>query len=938
MEEARYTIGIDLGTSNCAVAYSPLHGPSQGQVIDFPVLQLQGLGELAHRALFPSALYLPAEAELNSGGFSLPWNQHATIAAGEFARRQGARVPGRLISSAKSWLCHPGVDRTAPILPWSAPADIPRLSPVRASALLLEHMRMAWNTEHPENPIEHQEVVITVPASFDEVARALTATATKEAGIEKFTLLEEPQAAFYDFTARNRSRLERLLETTRLILVVDVGGGTSDFTLVQAAFTGETAGLRRIAVGDHLMLGGDNMDAALAHHIEQGWTRANRKLSAAQYAQLIQAARGAKETLLGKNAPDKATVAIAAEGSKLLGSTLTAAVLRTEAEALILDGFLPFTASSDVPGRSKLAIQEMGLPYVSDPAISRHIAAFLRKHATAGWIALGKPVEENGGSIPLPRPDAILLNGGVFNSPKIAERLIAVVSSWWPDQPPIPQLEHDSLDLAVARGASYYGLVRHGLGQRIGGGAARAYYIGLASKRAEEKSALCVIPRGFEEGETVELKERTFQLMLGRPVQFPLYSTTADRVDRPGDVIPITEELQPLPPIQTVLKSARQRVEKLPVYLRARLTEIGTLELWCAAVEGDDRWRLEFDLRSGGAEQTSEITTTEAMPARFGEARLFVELFYGNKPPVIPSSALSIAPKEVKHLWAALERVLGPRDAWPLPVLRELSTALLAGLGRRRRTADHEKIFCQLLGYCLRPGFGYSLDEWRCEQASRIFTELVQFHKEKPNWNEFWILWRRISGGLPASVQTAIWEFFRPHLSVRVPLQAQGNAAKARGPQPEGFEEMVRAAASLEQIAPEEKSWLGDLILKRLEASEKPGGPWLWALGRLGARAPLYGSIHNVVPPQIATQWIERLLPLTANKVEGAGFALAQIARKTNDRARDIDEPLRLRVVAALELSGASPAWLTMVSEAQHLAAADEARAFGDSLPAGLHL
>jgi hypothetical protein len=498
-------------------------------------------------------------------------------------------------------------------------------------------------------------------------------------------------------------------------------------------------------------------------------------------------------------------------------------------------------------------------------------------------------------------------------------------------------LEHSSLELAVARGAAYYGLVRHGLGQRIGGGAARAYYIGLASKKAEEKNALCIIPRGFEEGETIELRDRTFQLTLGKPVQFPLYSTTADRVDRPGDLVALSEELQPLPPIQTVLKSARERVEKLPVYLRARLTEIGTLELWCAAQENSDRWRLEFDLRAA-ADKPQELTTTEAMPARFADARLYIELFYGNKPPILTATAAASAPKEVKHLWTALERLLGSRDGWPVAVLRELASTLLAGIGKRRRTADHEKVFFQLFGYCLRPGFGYSLDEWRCEQAFKVFPESVQFHKEKPNWNEFWILWRRIAGGLNPEAQSTLWDYLKGHLANRISLSSPKSVAKPKGISPEGTDEMVRAAAALEHVSAAEKVWLAQAILQRLTEGKTAGGPWLWALGRLGARTPLYGSIHNVVPPSQAAAWIEQLLPLVSNKPEGAAFAVTQIARRTNDRARDVDDPLRHRVATALESASAPAAWRQMVLEAEHLAAADEARAFGDSLPAGLQL
>lgn len=933
MSGARYAIGIDLGTSNCALAFAALDGPARGQLRDFPIPQLVALGQVADRALFPSCAYLPTDQEIALRGFDLPWKAEATLALGEFARRQGTRIPGRLVSSAKSWLCHPAVDRTAAILPWGAPAEIPKLTPVQASSLLLAQMVQAWNRAHPDAPAATQEVVITVPASFDEVARGLTANAARQAGLEHFTLLEEPQAAFYDFSARHRAGMENLLATVRLILVVDVGGGTSDFTLVQAAFTGAQAALRRIAVGDHLMLGGDNMDAAIAHDLEKQWTGKGRKLTAGQWSQLAQLAREAKETLLSEGSPDRVPVVLASEGSKLLGGTMKAEVQRETVERLILDGFFPFSQPSDLPAKgSKLAIQELGLPFVSDPAVTRQIAGFLHKHAPAGWAALGQPLAE--GEVPpgLPRPDAILLNGGVFNSPRIAARLVEVLSSWWPNQPPLRVLDHDSLDLAVARGAAYYGLVRHGQGQKITGGTARAYYVEVAAKSG--KQGVCLIPRGFEEGEKIQLKERAFQLMLGKPVQFPIYSTTAERVDRPGDLVAITDELQPMPPIQTVLKSGRERVEKIPVYLEAALTEIGTLELWCQAENGSDRWKLEFDLRSQGT--ASELGTTETLPTRAADARKFIELFYGSKPPVIDAALAKAAPKEAKHLWASLERHLGARETWRGVLLRDLATALLSGISRRRRTADHEKIFFQLLGYCLRPGFGFALDDWRCEQASKIYGEAIQFHKERPNWNEFWIFWRRIAGGLAPGRQIEFWEDLKPVLATRLRSTPQKNQPKRKGIQPEGLEEMVRACAAFEHLPVEEKAWLGEAILERILSGL--GGPWTWSLARIGARAPLYGSAHAAVSPEQAAEWIEKLLSLAGQPPDGLAFALAHLARKTNDRARDLPDAVRARVAETLAQLNAPAAWQEMVLHAQILEASEQARAYGDSLPAGLHL
>jgi molecular chaperone DnaK (HSP70) len=940
MSSSAYLVGIDLGTSNCAVAFVQLERGPEAPVVDLPIPQVQRLGEVAPQPLLPSSVYIPSEHELPPESTRLPWGESGQFVVGEFARWHGARVPGRLVSSAKSWLCHPGVDRSAPILPWGAPADVTRISPVDASALILKHLTQAWNTAHPEAPLGQQEVIVTVPASFDEVARALTVTAARQAGLEKFTLLEEPQAAFYDFTSRHRQDLTAALSDVRLILVVDVGGGTSDFTLVEAAVSPEGPILRRIAVGEHLILGGDNMDAALGRKAEEQMLSSGRKLSTTQWTQLVQAARTAKEALLGDSPTDQFRLSLAAEGSRLLGGTLSTQLARADAERIVLDGFFPRSRPEESPARSaRVALQEIGLPYAHDPAITRHLAAFLRRHAEAGFAALGQPEGTRSDSV-LPRPDAILLNGGVFNSPKIAARLLQVVSGWWPGSAPVPLLQHSSLELAVARGAAYYGLVRHGFGRRITGGAAHALYVGLEKAGSESPLALCVIPRGQEEGQRVDLGERVFQLTLGRPVRFPLFSSTADRVERAGEVVPVAEDMQDLPPIHTVLKGARTQAGSISVHLRAALTEIGTLELWCVSDSSPEQWRLEFELR--GVECQEGMTVTESMPPSFSLVREAVEHVYGAKGGFTRgagrgTTSASTA-KEVKTLWTTLEKGLGPRDEWRVPVLRELWSVLFAGAVRRRRSADHERVFFQLLGYTLRPGFGYPLDDWRCEQTARLFSEGVQFVKEKPIWTEFWVLWRRIAGGLNEDRHREIWRLLKPHLAHRVPPRVPKHIARPKGVQPEGFEEMVRLGAALEHLDPSEKVQFGDWIAERLREPGSSAAAWPWAIGRLGARTPIYGSAHKVVDPAKATEWLEVLLQPDLSKTEGTLFAAVQLARLTGDRARDLEQTVRSRVIAALEAAGSPASWCRMLTEVVSMESTDKARALGDTLPVGLQL
>jgi hypothetical protein len=755
-----------------------------------------------------------------------------------------------------------------------------------------------------------------VPASFDEAARELTLAAAREAGLVHVVLVEEPQAAFHEWASRNREDLAAALGGARLVLVVDVGGGTTDLSLVSAEVKDGRPSFTRVAVGDHLLLGGDNVDLALARAVE---ARLGERLDASRFASLVHACRLAKERLLEDGGPAEVPVAVVGRGSRLVGGALSTSLGREEVRRTFLDGFFPRVGADERPRRAARAagLAELGLPYEADPAVTRHVAAFLAAHAGEAGARV------NG----LARPDAILVNGGVFTPREVRDRLAAAVSAWFPGAPPVRLLASPALDLAVARGAAFSALVRRGIGLRIGGGTARAFYVGIAA--AEGERALCVVPRHLEEGSRVVVA-RPFALQLGRPVRFPLYASARARTERPGDVVAISDDLLPLPLVETVLRAEGERrganAGEVLVRLEAALTEIGTLELWCAATDRDARWKLEFSLRGSPREAAAERRTEVAQaPRRLDDARALVELFYGKKGPV--------ERKDVKSLFRELERLLGPRDRWATPLVRTLWGALHAGRARRRRSADHERVWVQLTGYCLRPGFGAPLDGWRAQETWQVFGEGLQYQSEPRAWQAWWVMWRRIAGGLEASAQRRLFETVAPFVRPKEPRRPPPRVA---GVKPEAVDEMIRLAASLERIETRDKVQAGEWILARVEA-EGPAPYLLWSLGRLGARVPFHGPAHLVVPPAAAAGWAERLLALGAPGAELA-FPLAQLARRSGDRARDVDDDVRARIAAALAAWGAPAELVRSVREVIGASAEEEQRIFGESLPAGLRL
>ncbi|AHI66752.1 Hsp70 family protein [Burkholderia thailandensis] len=612
MSEPRYSIGIDLGTTHCALSYVDL-AASDGErtrLDVLPIAQLTAPGAIESPNLLPSFLYLPHPSELAPGELALPWAAERDFAVGELARSRGAGTPIRLVSSAKSWLCHPGVDRRAGILPSDAPPEVARVSPLESSVRYLTHLRDAWNHAHPDAPFDQQDVTVTIPASFDPAARELTAAAAQAAGYARMTLLEEPQAALYSWIEKSGGAWRKEVKVGDIILVVDVGGGTTDLSLIAVVERDGNLELHRVAVGEHILLGGDNMDLALAHVVARKLAAQGTQADPWQLRALTYACRGAKETLLGDPSTQAVPLVVPSRGSKLIGGSIRTELTRAELTQTILEGFFPQVDASARPvSRTRAGLTQLGLPYAQDAGVTRHLAAFLGRQVAA-LAELGGLQHAHDASASFLHPTAVLFNGGVFKSPLLVERLLDTLNGWLAAEGAAPArlLGGADLDLAVARGAAYYGYVKRGRGVRIRGGTARAYYIAVESAMPAVPGleppiqALCVAPFGMEEGTDAALPPQEFGLVVGEPVHFRFFGSSVRRQDQVGTLLDFwsPDELQELDAIEATLPTeGRTSGEIVPVKLHARVTEAGTLEL--EAVQGgtNERWKVEFDVRGG---------------------------------------------------------------------------------------------------------------------------------------------------------------------------------------------------------------------------------------------------------------------------------------------------------------------------------------------------
>jgi hypothetical protein len=606
MPEPVYIIGIDLGTTNTVVAYceARLEDTKPAEIRIFKVPQLVGPGSVAERETFPSFLLLPGPDDVPEGGLSLPWDTQNSVAIGEFARDRGAEISHRLIVSAKSWLCHANIDRRQRILPWDGPEDSRKLSPVEASAAILNHVKDSWNHAMARDDerlrVENQEVFITVPASFDAVARDLTVKAAELAGFPTATLLEEPQAAFYAWLDTQQEAWRDQVRVGDRILVADIGGGTTDFSLIQVSEEGGSLSLERIAVGNHLLVGGDNMDLSLAYAIAARLAANGQKLDAYQMRGLCHSCRSAKEHLLQQDGVDRWPVAVLGRGSRLIGGTIKTEMNRTDVEEILTNGFFPVCDITAKPREERRSgMRELGLVYAADPAVTHHLAQFLRQSSTS---RAGSQQES------LVIPSAVLFNGGVMKAGGLRRRVLDLLASWSEGQesPRPREIASRDFDLAVAKGAVYYGLARQGRGIRIRSGLSKTYYIGIEAAMPAVPGvptpvkALCVAPFGMEEGADTRIHDREFGLVVGEPVRFDFLGSNTRHQDEIGDVVEDwAGDIEPVATLETLIEGEEGAV--IPVTLESRVTEVGTLEVWCAARETDQRFKLEFNVREKGS-------------------------------------------------------------------------------------------------------------------------------------------------------------------------------------------------------------------------------------------------------------------------------------------------------------------------------------------------
>ena len=954
---SRFVVGLDLGTTNSAMAYVDAHETPR-RIRTFAIPQVVAPGQIEARDTLPSFHYQPASGEFPDDSTRMPWSNipdAPAVVVGHFARDHGTLVPGRMISSAKSWLCHAGVDRTADILRWQGVEDVERLSPIAVSARYLQHAREAWDAQFSEHPLSQQDFVLTLPASFDEVARELTVKAAKQAGLTRIVLIEEPQAAFYAWIDKHAANWSDLVSPGQKILVCDVGGGTSDFTLIRVK-QGEsgTVQFHRVAVGDHLILGGDNCDLALAHHIERR-LKGDGHLEPRQWSVLVRSCRQAKEVLMADDAPDKWTLTLPGGGSKLIGGGLQVPITRDEVRELLVNGFFPEVPLDAKPLVSQSGFQEFGLPYAADPAVTTHLAAFLTAHrfvalneSRMGTLArpLGLEQDADGQECPSDdpaRPDIVLFNGGVFASPILQRRVVESLERWFrsetdPHWTPVV-LENERLDLAVARGAAYYGMVRRGEGVRIAAGLARTYYVGVESNASSDSqpSALCLLPAGIEPGHEVDLTQRQFELLVSQPIEFPLYVSSIRLTDKPGDLVAIDpERIRALPPIRTVLKQGKSKeAGSVTVVLQAKLTEIGTLDLWCREVDGKRSWKLLFDVRS--ATQT-DIAAHDAVGEQQGVldddvrragAAVIAETFTGDD----KNSA------DPDRLTKRLVETLGiERGEWPTTLLRQLWDALMEVESGRARSPQHEARWLNLTGFALRPGYGLAVDDWRVTETWKRLGGKVA-HNTPASRAELSILWRRVAGGLTAGQQQSLTS---PLLAtVRTSLRASTGVSKGNdfGRNAHESAETLRLLGACELLPVTTKVELGEMLLDLLArdrfASLRSAA--LWALARVGARRLVYGPLNVVVSPDVTTRWLNRLMQFD-NSDPLVAFAVMQLARKTGDRYRDIDETTRRGVLTWMDRIAAPQRHRELVREVGTLEAEDQSLLFGESLPKGLRI
>ena len=930
MARAKFSIGIDLGTSNSALAFSRLTGEGGSEVLAIP--QWDTASTVTDSSTLPSFLYLPEEAvatQIRGRGLSCgEW------VVGRLAQRKASETPGRVVHSAKSWLCHHAADRSAPFLPWGSDelTQQDKISPVFASALILKHLRAAWDARFsghgPGFPFDTQKITITVPASFDAAAQRLTFAAVQEAGFPDHTrLLEEPQAAFYRWLEQQDGCNDPLSDPqngVHYVLVIDVGGGTSDFSLFELSPSdgSRDSRIKRVAVSDHILLGGDNIDLAIAHLLEPRLVGGGG-LSAGQWDHLVARCRSLKESVLGhEGAPDEVfTVSVPGRSSRLIAGSLSAQLTRMELEELVLNGFFPGCRATDRPRRALGAVREWGLPYAFDSAVTRHLAEFLH----------GRP-----------RIDAVLFNGGSLFPQRLRDRLREQIGLWQEGHRP-EVLENAELDLAVARGAAYFGKLMHFEARRIEAGAARAVFLETHREAAHSKSRdeaarrslVCILPLGASSGEVFELSGLDLKLRINRPVRFQIQTSTRHGANKAGDVVDFDPEvfhaLPPLETIATVAQPARGELPRtIPVALNAKVNELGLLQVSCRSRAPGIRqsWPLEFNLRPHESGRPAPVGETasdgqaevSAVPDALAGAGERIKTAFTQ--PLAKRDKLTAA-----RLFQSLEQSLGcSKGDWNGILVRGLWTSLEACQASRAISVDHEEAWLILAGFFLRPGFGVAMDESRIDALWRICSAGLSFPGKRTKLQEY-ILWRRVAGGLSRERQEIV-------LAAEIDKIREGKVCPP---------ELIRMAGSFERLGHELKTELVERFIEMavdLASQRKHCAPYLTALGLLLNRTPFYSGPESVAPPVLVEQVYEALRAFDWKDPE---FAEVQVlflraARAVDDRRLDLPKSLRHKIAARLEKCGIAPVKTGRLRKAMQIERTERISLFGEALPPGLIL
>lgn len=921
-----YVIGIDLGTTNCAVSYadvrmikdSPSGSPADKKnlIRIFKLPQLTGQGEFTSVEILPSFLYIPGKYDISRDLLRHPWKKPHDWFAGVYARDHGSKIPSRLVSSAKSWLCHAGADREAKILPWGA-QKVEKVSPVTATAQYLMHIKSAWNHSVKDEDLflENQTVVITIPASFNETARELTLKASVEAGYgDSVILLEEPLAAFYSWLINHENNWQDQIRPDELILVCDVGGGTTDFSLITLKAAEGTPRFERLAVGDHLILGGDNIDLALARKVEAKF-RGRPSLSSDKWKTLCHRCREAKERLLEKQ--DTAVrITIKGEGRSLIAGTLAADLTMEDLESVIENEFFqPVTRNEPVVPAVGQAVADFGLPFEKDSSITRHIISFLENHREEIGTMLGKKD---------PVPDFVLFNGGTLKPETIQGRIRRAIRDYYGcadvDTPVV--LANDIPYLAVGVGASYYGLVKQGAGVRVGSGSPRGYYLGVATEGGGTPKAVCFVERGLDEGSRIALQGHEFAVRTNQPVTFDVYSSSYRSGDTAGRLIDVDDTLTAMPPIQTVVNFGKQDESKtIPVSIEAEYTEAGTLSIQCLSEVSDHRWALHFQLR----EQPAAIRDVR-------QSEVFDDALVAECVSMLQASFSRPGTDEqdMAGVVKAIETIVGrPKNRWPLSFLRALADCLIQLQDSRAFSGSHETRWLNLTGFCMRPGFGDAFDEGRMKRLWKIYLSGLIYDKSKQNRLEWWIFIRRIAAGMKAGQQRQFFQNVSAELAVK-----KGERIKVP---PQEFTEMWMAMANMERLLVKDKVVLAKAAITHLMSGKNTSGLF-WVLSRLGARELLYGSVDRVVPPNEAFNWINRLIRIRCKPSDPVESAIARIGRKTGDRTRDFTDEQRTVILDWLSQRHAKEELTGIVREVKAVESSEQNQQFGESLPAGLVL